>query len=307
MSVLNREGSEPERVEFLMEEKGLGTLPSNIPSIGSILLFNSSINPYKNYVAEDNLVSTGRAKIVEESDKAKIASAPSSLLSGEALPDINALDLTFKPQLGELASLALPTNLPLDFVADIQFSAMLPSIAPSTFSKADFSLPQITMGNNPNPPPPPNPSQVNNTSMNLNTSNSAPPPPPPPPPPPNPNPNPSQSISQPPSQTNVNFPPPPPPPPPTSSVSQSNPQTDIPNPVPNSAPPPPPPVAAPPARSSLLDAIRKVDSSTLKAVEPTAKEESSSGGGRGGLLDAIKGGGIKLKKASGEGSTGDKV
>jgi len=72
LSVLNREGSEPERVEFLMEEKGLGTLPSNIPSIGSILLFNSSINPYKNYVAEDNLVSTGRAKIIEESDKAKI-------------------------------------------------------------------------------------------------------------------------------------------------------------------------------------------------------------------------------------------
>ena len=49
-----------------------------------------------------------------------MASAPSSLLSGDALPDISLLDLTFRPQLGEMASLALPTNLPLAFVADIQ-------------------------------------------------------------------------------------------------------------------------------------------------------------------------------------------
>jgi len=43
--VLNLVGSEPERVEFLMEEKGLGSLPGSIPSVGSLLLFNSNINP----------------------------------------------------------------------------------------------------------------------------------------------------------------------------------------------------------------------------------------------------------------------
>lgn len=43
--VLNLVGSEPDRVEFLMEEKGLGSLPSFIPSVGSLLLFNSNINP----------------------------------------------------------------------------------------------------------------------------------------------------------------------------------------------------------------------------------------------------------------------
>ena len=53
--------------------------------------------------------------------------------SGEALPDIGALDLTYRPQMGEVTSLALPSNLPLDFLADIQYDGMaLPSIAPSS-------------------------------------------------------------------------------------------------------------------------------------------------------------------------------
>lgn len=38
---------DPERVEFLMEEKGLGDMPTVIPSVASMLLFNSAINPYK--------------------------------------------------------------------------------------------------------------------------------------------------------------------------------------------------------------------------------------------------------------------
>jgi hypothetical protein len=40
-----------------------------------------------------------------------------TILSGEALPEIQGLDLLFKPQLGEVSSLALPENLPLDFIA----------------------------------------------------------------------------------------------------------------------------------------------------------------------------------------------
>jgi hypothetical protein len=48
------------RTEFVMEDQGIGVLPSKIPSIGSLLLFNSDINPYKNYQALDNLLSTGR-------------------------------------------------------------------------------------------------------------------------------------------------------------------------------------------------------------------------------------------------------
>jgi hypothetical protein len=39
------------------------------------------------------------------------------LISGDALPDIAALDLTFRPDMGTHAALALPANLPLDFLA----------------------------------------------------------------------------------------------------------------------------------------------------------------------------------------------
>ena len=58
-----------------------------------------------------------REKTTEEETGKTLASAPSTLLSGAALPDIEGLDLTFKPSMGEMSSLALPENLPLDFIA----------------------------------------------------------------------------------------------------------------------------------------------------------------------------------------------
>ena len=57
---LNTSGTELERVEFTMEDEGLGRLPYSVPSIGSMLLFNSNINPYKDYQTLDNLISAGR-------------------------------------------------------------------------------------------------------------------------------------------------------------------------------------------------------------------------------------------------------
>jgi hypothetical protein len=58
-----------------------------------------------------------RAKNVEEDAGKALASAPSTLLSGELLPDIEGLDLLYKPSMGEMSALALPENLPLDFIA----------------------------------------------------------------------------------------------------------------------------------------------------------------------------------------------
>ena len=46
-----------------------------------------------------------------------LASAPASLVLGARQPDLNALDLTYKPSQGVVAALALPRNLPLNFVA----------------------------------------------------------------------------------------------------------------------------------------------------------------------------------------------
>ncbi|RYH19731.1 hypothetical protein EON65_25620, partial [archaeon] len=129
---LNMQSQSQERVEFIMEDNGLGPLPSHLNSVSSMLLFNSHVNPYREYRALDNLLSSGREKTLQEEKAKTLASAPTTLISGDALPDIQALDLLFKPSMGEMTALALPENLPLDFIANIQFSAVdLPSIAPS--------------------------------------------------------------------------------------------------------------------------------------------------------------------------------
>lgn len=114
---VNSQGRDIERVEFTMEDEGLGPVPVHVTSISSILLFNSSVNVYKNYETLDNLETTGREKIMKDEASKQLASAPATLVSGDALPDIAGLDLTFKPTMGEMSSLALPENLPLDFIA----------------------------------------------------------------------------------------------------------------------------------------------------------------------------------------------
>ncbi len=114
---LNSSGKELQRVEFIMEDNGLGTLPEQINSVSSLLLFNSSINPYKAYQTSDNLLSAGREKTQSIEKSKGLESAPMTILAGDDLPDIQGLDLMFKPSMGEMASLALPDNLPLDFIA----------------------------------------------------------------------------------------------------------------------------------------------------------------------------------------------
>lgn len=64
-----------------------------------------------------NIQTHHREKHAQEEDNKALAQAPSTILSGDALPDIGGLDLLFKPSMGEMSSLALPENLPLDFIA----------------------------------------------------------------------------------------------------------------------------------------------------------------------------------------------
>ena len=184
--------------------------------------------------------------------------------SGEALPDINALDLTYRPQMGEMASLALPSNLPLDFLADIQYDGTaLPSIAPSSHRAViDMNLPQITDGtSNRSYAAPPSAKEVR--PVNNTTTSHAPPPPPPP--------------------TTTTSAPPPPPPEPTTTTTPLTHTTTTTTPVdmPKSSMPPPlanpmaglkPPAAkaedeAPPARMGLLDAIKGMNVNKLRSKE----------------------------------------
>jgi hypothetical protein len=265
---LNSHGTEMERTEFIMEDEGVGGLPAIVPGVGSLLLFNSNINPYKDYQSHDNLSHSGRSKSDELEQRKTLANAPKTLVAGDALPDIDALDLTFKPELGDMASLALPTNLPLDFLADINYQGeALPSIAPSA-KKADYSLPQITNGGYSSNPSAKQPKQ-------QFASSSVPPAPPadssgPPPPPPS------------------GGPPPPPPPGPASAAMEAGPPPPPPPPAMDTGPPPPPPpstgddgdfaapsAAGPPAGGpmSFLDSIKGMSVTNLRSKEEAQLQE----------------------------------
>ena len=57
---INACGQEMKRVEMIMEDNGLGTIPRTLHSVSSIMLFNSNINVFANYQALDNLETAGR-------------------------------------------------------------------------------------------------------------------------------------------------------------------------------------------------------------------------------------------------------
>ena len=66
------------------EEEGLGRLPRHMPSVSSLLLFNTEENPYNVYATIDNLLGVD----VQEStgDKKDIlADAPVTVIQGEEL------------------------------------------------------------------------------------------------------------------------------------------------------------------------------------------------------------------------------
>jgi hypothetical protein len=63
---LNAHDTDMEKVELTMEAEGLGSLPLYVPSVSSLLLFNSNVNPYKNYSTLDNLLDRGRVREAAE-------------------------------------------------------------------------------------------------------------------------------------------------------------------------------------------------------------------------------------------------
>ncbi|CAH0483072.1 unnamed protein product [Peronospora belbahrii] len=258
-----------------MEKEGLGRLPEYIPSVGSVLLFNSGENPYQKYTSWDNLLGTDYEE--EEEKQKELAKAPRTIEYGDELPAVHGLNYEFHPSMGIMPDMSakLPTNLPLENIADYKYAQESnTSIAPSMFQDktlpdlpaiADFAEGpaaqepleqhfQVGPVDNAPPPPPPAP-PVDFTKID----GGAPPPPPPPP-------QGEEEIA------------PPPPPPPMETVEDED------------MPPPPPPqedgLPPPPAPkedgnelplTSLLDQIRnptiklrKVNPSEHKA-EPVAK------------------------------------
>lgn len=220
--------------------EGLGRLPPYLPSVSSILLFNSDENPYKKYVSFNNLEGTGGEDRVEQ--QRELAEAPKTIFEGTGLPTFQAMAYEYKPDLGQVPTFALPANLPLGRLADISFgvSEQVTSIAPSV-----AHLPQLPSIDAFRAMPAP---AREKAKGGLVTGSSAPPMAPAAPPP------------EAPADASFGAPSPPPPPPPD---------------APPMAPPPPAPPMAPP-----MDAPPIAPASALTAgAGPGPGPAESSGGG----------------------------
>lgn len=153
-----REGVVLDDPELLGE--GLGSLPRHLPSVTSLLLFNTSENPYRKYVLLDPLsgakIKTRDTVTIEED---KMAAAPSSILHGERLETGPQESTLYRPNMPDLPELEVPASLPfLAHVADdVEYTAdQGPSIAPSLANTSVPDLPNLADPSSlPSGPPPP--------------------------------------------------------------------------------------------------------------------------------------------------------
>ena len=296
------------RTEHVTDEaaEGLGRLPSYLPSISSILLFNSDTNPYKAMRYTDNLEGTaGEDRKVEHTGP---AAAPRSIVEGADLPTFSAYQFEYRPLLGDLPTFNLPANLPLGMLADIHFgsnaatgadTAAQLSIAPSAQHTTNLALPslsQLTLSTLPTHHSTPSHPSTAAAAAGAPGSGAGAPLPPPPPPPLSaafgaPAAAPLSGSDAPLAPPLAALPPPPPPPP-----------------APDA--PPAPPLASSSTssgggdkRSSLLDAIRNRSQVKLrKVVKEEGEGEGGEGGGaaEGGAGGAGEGGGGGAGKAGGK-------
>jgi WAS protein family homolog 1 len=107
--------------------EGLGRLPDNLPSISSLLLFNTAENPYRVYVTLDNLAGSDAIEVDSGDKDDLLTGAPESILNPElhGLPEFAMIDYGYKPVLSDVPEFNLPSALPnLSMVAgDISFGA----------------------------------------------------------------------------------------------------------------------------------------------------------------------------------------
>eukprot|EP00048_Salpingoeca_helianthica_P023862 m.27787 g.27787 ORF g.27787 m.27787 type:complete len:487 (-) comp9040_c0_seq1:105-1565(-) len=250
--------------------EGLGGLPKQLPSVSSLLLFNTNDNPYKKYVTADPLLgAVARTRDAVEEEQKKLAAAPQSILAGENYQHYEGEAFRYVPAMGSLPQIEAPAVLPdLPGVADLLFTTDLSSsaIAPSLPGLAGVTLPDLALPTA-GPPPPPG---------------AAPPPPPSGPPPP-----PSSGAPPPPPPPNLSGPPPPPPPPLPSGAPPPPPPPGPPPPMSGPPPPPPPPLAGTQAPLDLPD---------------VGGDAAPSGGdgGRNALLESIRSSSLKRLRPANE-------
>uniref|UniRef100_A0A8C5UF09 WASH1 WAHD domain-containing protein n=1 Tax=Malurus cyaneus samueli TaxID=2593467 RepID=A0A8C5UF09_9PASS len=127
-------------------EEGLGSLPRNISSLSSLLLFNTTENLYKKYVFLDPLAGavTKTHVALETETEEKLFDAPLSITKRGQLDQQVAENYFYVPDLGQVPEIDVPSYLPdlPGIAADLMYSADLgPGIAPSAPSSAIPELP----------------------------------------------------------------------------------------------------------------------------------------------------------------------
>ncbi|XP_053567527.1 WASH complex subunit 1-like [Bombina bombina] len=134
-------------------EEGLGSLPRNINSVSSLLLFNTTENLYRKYVFLDPLagVVTRTNAAFEGDEEEKPFDAPLSITKREQLERQTAENYFYVPDLGQVPEIDVPYSLPdLPGVADdLMYSADLgPGIAPSALAAVIPELPTFSIEEN---------------------------------------------------------------------------------------------------------------------------------------------------------------
>lgn len=149
-------------------------MPESLASVSSLLLFNSTQNPYKKYSTLDTLVGTAGEPEPEVQEEDKPGGAPTSVAERFGYEGLGKSDISYQPGAAPLTQFNLAPNL--DFGPDsapiannVAFNSEVVTIAPSHFI-GNLDLRQIELPSVALPPVSAAP-----------TAAAAPPPPPPPP------------------------------------------------------------------------------------------------------------------------------
>ena len=100
--------------------EGLGKLPKGLTSVSSLLLFNTSENPYKKYVMLDPLSgAVTKTRTAIEDEESQLGEAPTTITNREEMDRAVADSYLYMPGLGEVPEIDVPAYLPdLPGVAD---------------------------------------------------------------------------------------------------------------------------------------------------------------------------------------------
>lgn len=105
----------------LIFQQGMDSIPADVNSLSSLLLFNTSENLYQKYVMIDPLavVNNSRITIEEEKQKSDIAAAPNSILTDYVFQNKDYFKGFYTPAYEEVPTINVPVDLPdLPGIAD---------------------------------------------------------------------------------------------------------------------------------------------------------------------------------------------